>query len=91
MFTESDKENLQLLGGAQVALASESSKFSFANSHLPSPLASGDLIMRDHLPTERARIVAKAMRSHVTLAGPMHAKMSRARIAKRPTDTSSTT
>ena len=62
------------------------SKFSLANSHLPNRLASGVLPVRDHLPTERARIVAKAMRSHVTLADSMHAKMSKARIASRPTE-----
>ena len=84
-------KNLKLLEGVEVALASENSKFSLANSHLPNPLASGDLIVRDHLPTERAMIVVKAMRSHVTLADPMHAKMSKAHIASRPTDTSSTT
>ena len=75
----------------EVALASENSKFSLANSHLPNPLASGDLIVRDHLPTERARIVAKAMRSHVTLTDSMHAKMSKARVTSRPTDTSRNT
>ena len=48
-------KNLKLLKGVEVALASENSKFSLANSHLPSVLASGDLIVRDHLPTERAR------------------------------------
>ena len=48
-------KNLKRLKGVEVALASENSKFSLANSHLPSALASGDLTMRDHLPTERAR------------------------------------
>ena len=48
-------KNLKLLKGVEVALASENSKLALANSHLPSALASGDLIVRDHLPTERAR------------------------------------
>ena len=53
-------KNLKLLGGVEVALASENSKFLIANSHLPNPLASGDLLARDSLPSERAMTVANA-------------------------------
>ena len=75
----------------EVALASENSKFSLANSHLPNPLASGGLIVRDYLPTERARTFAKAMRRPVTLANAIFAKISKARIASRLTYTSNNT
>ena len=34
----------------EMALASENSKFSLANSHLPKMLASGGLVVRSHLP-----------------------------------------
>ena len=72
-------------------MASENSKFSLANSHLPNPLASDDLPVRDHMPAQRAGAFAKAVRQHVALADAMFAKMSKARIASRPTSTSSPT
>ena len=84
-----EPENLSRLecDRVEVALASENSTFAFANSHLPKPLASGNLIMRELLPTERAMTFAKAARRQLESARALYAKMSKARRASRPADT----
>ena len=47
-----------------MALASENSELSLANSHLPRLLASGDLIMRSHLPSD-CKNSLQSLREHL--------------------------